>query len=730
LITFCARTAFTEDSFPRDRLENDDKVPWQITAKSLTYKEDEKAYFAHGDVVISKGDQFLYTQKAIYNTQTGIARVSGGVRLEVAGDTLSGEQGFFNLKNQTGELYGGRLFLSENHYYINGEVMEKVGKNTYLIKGCQLTTCDGNNPAWTITGSEVRVTIEGYGKMKDAAFRVRGLPLLYVPYMIFPAKTRRQTGLLPPRMGYSTHKGIDIEAPFFWAISGQTDATLYQRFMGNRGYMQGMEFRYLAEEDSRGAFLFDILSDEKEKKDLNDPDDAELSPFDRTNRTRYWFRSKLDQDLFHSWAARLDIDFVSDQDYLREFEGGLFGFEARPDLAAESGRFSEERQSPTRRSGLRLSHDGEEYSLQVATGYHQRPEDPSEDNTPQPVGGLTFMVLPDKIMDFSSFFTLESDYDYVWRDVGERGHRLSISPELRFPVWLLGSYLEFGPSIRYIHVTQWVNDPEEDRDRHYKRAAYEAGASLSANAERVYDFRWRNIRRLKHRVSPVISYAYRVHHDEEDPRPWFEPVDEESKLNGIINTVSLSLENLLDARQENEKGEVTYRQWAMADLTQGYDIDEARRHEEPERKKEPFTPLSAEIILRPFHDFDLFAMGQWDHYEHHIASTTLSGEFSVDRSGGREDTYKLDYHHVRDSQNEGDSQRNLDFWLHVNLACRFAIGGSLERDMDLDQDISNSYWLEYLSQCWGIRLAMEKEDEETVVMVSFRLLGLGDVRDF
>ena len=47
----------------------DEKTPWQITAGSLTYNEAEGIYVARGDVVITKGDQHLYAQEAIYNVR-------------------------------------------------------------------------------------------------------------------------------------------------------------------------------------------------------------------------------------------------------------------------------------------------------------------------------------------------------------------------------------------------------------------------------------------------------------------------------------------------------------------------------------------------------------------------------------------------------------------------------------------------------------------------------------
>ena len=195
-------------------------------------------------------------------------------------------------KEKTGTVVNGNLFLSTNHYYLRGKEIRKTGPATYIIKGCRITTCDGENPDWSITGSEVKVTLEGYGTVKHAGFYVKQIPLLYFPYIIFPAKNKRQTGLLPPSIGYSSRDGVDVEIPLFWAISRQTDATFYERYIEERGLKQGLEFRYVTGAESKGAFLFDILSDKREDKDLFNEDELKISPFARTNTNRFWARGR------------------------------------------------------------------------------------------------------------------------------------------------------------------------------------------------------------------------------------------------------------------------------------------------------------------------------------------------------------------------------------------------------------------------------------------------------
>jgi LPS-assembly protein len=707
-----AQDAVSQRGSLKKQLLGEDKSPWHISAKRVSYKADEGVYEAEGDVVITKGGQSLHAQKAVYNERQGIARVWGDVRLESGGDVLSGTEGFFDLRNQTGKIKKCSLFLRQNHYYITGEVLEKLTGDTYLITDCHVTTCDGVHPAWSITGSEVKVTIEGYGQVKHAAFRVRGLPIFYVPYMIFPAKTKRQSGLLPPRLGYSSRNGADVELPLFWAISDQTDATFYQRLMSQRGYMQGMEFRYLSREDSRGILLMDILQDRKEK-DLNDPEGLELSPFPRTNDTRYWLKGKADQDLSLGIKGRLDVDVVSDQDYLKEFETGLFGFEGRENLAEEMGRPVEDKRSPTRRSALRLSRDAEDYSLQALTSYYQRPEHPSQDRTPQTLGALRFNLLPKKIWGVPLSFGLDTDYDYVWRDVGVKGHRFSVSPDLGIPMWL-GRYMEFEPSFSYTYTGQWF-DADEGSSDHQSKTAYEARVRVLSNLERTYDIRWQGATRLKHRVWPSLTYTYRVSQGEEEDSPWFEPVD----AKGRINQVAFSVENFLDARLENNKGDVSYRQWGYLKLTQGYNMDEAGDSDEPVRKQRPFAPLAGELVLRPFSNLDVFGVAEWDHYDAAVTLADVSLEISLDRSAGRRDRLRLEY------QYEKDTLESLDLWLDVNLAYGFSAGSSLQRAINQSHTISTRYWLAYQSQCWAVKFMAEDEEAGQRVWVVFHLTGLG-----
>lgn len=87
------------------------------------------------------------------------------------------------------------------------------------------------------------MTVDGYGTIRHGAFRVRDVPVFYVPYFLFPVKKTRQTGFLLPRLAYSRDKnGLDISIPFFIALSDRMDATLYQRYMEKEDFRKDWNF--------------------------------------------------------------------------------------------------------------------------------------------------------------------------------------------------------------------------------------------------------------------------------------------------------------------------------------------------------------------------------------------------------------------------------------------------------------------------------------------------------
>jgi LPS-assembly protein len=284
-----------------------------------------------------------------------------------------------------------------------------------------------------------------------------------------------------------------------------------------------------------------------------------------------------------------------------------------------------------------------------------------------------------------------------------------------YPFWI-GQYVQFETSAGYTYDTQWLENDFGYGTGNQSRNVFYGQARLSTLLERVFDADSGDVKKIKHKIVPSLTYEYRRHKDEDKYQPWFEPIDED----GSANRVVFSLDNSIDLKKVDEKGNTSYSQWGTFKITQGYDINESRREINPEQKKEPFEPLAAELRLKPYSKVVIGAEAQWDHYRDDISYADIALKFDVDRVNGRTDIYRFDYVY------NDDGNKGLSYFVNINLPKGFALGSTLQRDIEVGHDVEKSYWLEYSSQCWEIKLGIQEYDEESRVMFRLDLFGFSD----
>ena len=156
---------------------------------------------------------------------------------------------------ETGGMDQGSVFLNANRYQLTGEHFEKQIGQAYAVTNGSFTTCvckGGESPSWSIRGQRVNLDLAGYGRVKGGTFAVKNVPILYVPYGIFPIQRDRQTGFLFPRFGYSNRRGFQIEQPFFLDINKSHDATISLDLETDARIGALAEYRYALSPDTIG----------------------------------------------------------------------------------------------------------------------------------------------------------------------------------------------------------------------------------------------------------------------------------------------------------------------------------------------------------------------------------------------------------------------------------------------------------------------------------------------
>jgi LPS-assembly protein len=579
-------------------------LPYHIKADSLGYDDNTRTYTARGRVTITKGNQSLQADAIDFNAGTMEAKAWDNVHFRWGKDWLSGTRLEINLDAGIGTLYDGTVFIRESHFYIRGDRIEKTGKDSYYIADGRFTTCDGDSPAWKVTGKDLRVTLEGYGTVKHAAFWAKSVPVLYAPFLVFPAKTKRQTGLLVPQVAYSDRDGLQYHQPFFWAISESADATFYEHYMADRGVKHGLEYRYVLTPGSKGAIIYDFLYDRKidDSTGSQEPAGSRYKGFrgdseDRLNKKRWWLRMKSDQDLPAGFKAKLDMDLVSDQDYLREFSRGYSGFKSNDSyFHKEFGRDLDDYTDTVRLNRLNLSRAWDQYSLNADFRWYddviiRKNDEP--DATLQRLPSISFEGSKQKLSALPLYFDLESSYDYFWRDYGTRGHRADLHPRLYYPLRVC-NYFDFEPSVglreTIWHVERYEDETPRKEDWLHSRKGFDFKVDLSTELSRIFHLKGEIFDMIRHAVRPRVVYNY-VSLPEQEDYPWFEGIDRIEEKNVLTYSVTNNFTAKSIERQDGRAGQqdhatprYRYHDFCRIKFTQSYDILEARRDERGKKK--------------------------------------------------------------------------------------------------------------------------------------------------
>ncbi|OAG13201.1 hypothetical protein CC77DRAFT_1068086 [Alternaria alternata] len=477
-----------------------------IDAESIAYDNEEDTVHAKGDVVITFSKGFLKADSVSMNRKTEDLLAEGHVTVVSEDDLLEGEKFTFNIKSKTGVAHKGNMFLEENHFYITGSKIMKTGAATYHITDASATTCDGDVPDWRFMSRELDVTIDGYGTMKHGRFLLRDVPVFYIPFMLFPVKTSRQSGLLFPQIGYSRDKfGLDIEIPFFWAISNQVDATFYERYIEKRGFKEGVEFRYLISEDTFGTLYGDFMNDSGPALDTAEGASRNW----QSHQKRWSLYLNHETTVSPSVFFRADIRKVSDQWYFKDFSSNSYymnNYSQNEMQRFKKVSFIGDETLDSLESTVRLVKNWSQFNITGLISDTTSFTDASNDMTLQRYPEITLKGARRPL--FGTLLNIEIDaaYDYYYRATGQRGHLYDIQPVFSLP-WNIGDYLQVIPQIG-AKATFWGRDDSSVGDeKHDNRQLYTIGITATTEAYRIFDVGAERIEKIRHGIRPEVTYT-------------------------------------------------------------------------------------------------------------------------------------------------------------------------------------------------------------------------------
>ena len=769
--------------------------PFDVTADSVDYERDRDVYVARGDVRITQEGRVLTADWVAFSNTSGVGLATGNVIVHEGNDVLHADVLHFEVDELKGIVLGGRLEGGDNDFLVESARMRKVGDQDYELEDATFTTCrcpEGERLPWQIAASEADLEIGGYATVRNTTFDVLGVPVMWLPWMKYPIKEDRETGLLFPTFGQSARTGFSVGLPFFWAAHDRVNVTLTPNWTADNGLKGDAEIEYVFGKESEGRFFASFLPDD-DSIDSADPS----TPFD-SERWAFEWEAVHELPEFlpgRYWRHKVDARVVSDNLYTFDFND-FRGY--RADRYLESKTFVEGRFGPFERYGLSAEvlyaddvanpddADRDRFLLQRApdirvsgapqplgwfrshvsfdtrythfTRFHE-PED--RYGTGREVGRLFFDTGIDGLPDgferdstgavvvgdgsLDDFPGPEGDFRFQEGELlSETGHRLVINPRVHAPFRLF-DLVEVLPELGY-HGTFYQGDDLGSESRHLLtglvdvRTRLRKDVTLPGGVPGV------------HVLEPRLVYTGVLREDQNDSplfitRPaviqerirQLDPVsvvrDPSDRIRSV-NALTLALGQRF-YRNPRQDQAVAPRLWG--DLTASAQYDFAN---------DDIRNVYLDGTLYPFDHWEVRFNSGWDLDESEISEALLEAAYSDEKGNDFQLSYRLvkqvpqffeNFRFDRERFDEFDQA--FDEIQQVNLQLRWAFAPrwavtyhgafSIEQSLLLRNEIG----LEYVSkcQCWAIRLEVEDDRTRGIdFALRYRLIGLGDdtVRPF
>lgn len=263
----------------------------QLFANSVEVFQAESRLVAMGDVAFISGESRISAERLDYDTKT-----KTGIFYNFSGTTVLRE------KAQPGP-YG----TQEPNAFFWGEELHRQGPKKYRIVRGGFTACVQPTPRWEVGSGSITLNLDDYALLRNAIFRVKGVPVLYLPIFYYPLEEDdRSTGFLMPIYGSSTLRGQSISTPFFWAINRSQDATITYDWFSKAGQAVTSEYRYMLAPGSSGQAVFNMLSEGEITAE-----DADETQGVRPSQRSYTVNGSLVQALPRGFRAQANANYFS-----------------------------------------------------------------------------------------------------------------------------------------------------------------------------------------------------------------------------------------------------------------------------------------------------------------------------------------------------------------------------------------------------------------------------------
>ncbi len=157
--------------------------------------------------------------------------------LEDGGDRIVGEKMVYNFDTGKGLVVRGRTDFETGKY--SGRQIKKVASNVFNVSDGVFTSCEiEENPHFHFWAKRMKIIVGERVIAKPIVMYFGKIPVMALPFAMFPTEKGRRSGLVVPRYGTSATEGRFLrELGYYWAINDYLDARATVDYYDRSGWL-------------------------------------------------------------------------------------------------------------------------------------------------------------------------------------------------------------------------------------------------------------------------------------------------------------------------------------------------------------------------------------------------------------------------------------------------------------------------------------------------------------
>jgi len=290
----------------------------RYTGRFLEYFAPDRVIRITGDAKVRQGkveleaDRIDYDvpKRVVYAVITPDSADSGrGARplmLKDENEAIYGSKLIFNVDTKKGKIENATTQYEQAYY--RGRDLYKEEEKVFYVSGGKLTSCELAEPHFHFQSSKMKLIHNDRVIARPVTLYIETLPVLAIPYYIFPLKRGRHSGILPIKLGNFEQGSRFIgNLGYYWAASEYWDLQTSLDFYENIGIRLNGQFRYVKRYAYSGYVLGAYARDRQE------------FATGETKSDKWEIQGSHNQVLPYEIDLRASGQFVSDKGYISNY---------------------------------------------------------------------------------------------------------------------------------------------------------------------------------------------------------------------------------------------------------------------------------------------------------------------------------------------------------------------------------------------------------------------------